>query len=210
MRAVFSRGYLAIIAGAGASLLVATTPIFAAQTPPRASDPMMQVPAVQISLSRLPEWSQTESRHRSQVQSGSAGWQAAVAGVGQDGTDLLTAANSYVNRARYVSDRDNWGSADHWATPTDLFERGGDCEDYAIAKYMLLREAGVPSSQMRILILRAANGIPEHSVLIVQTSSGIFVLDNLRPRPYAYTQRTASAVTYAFNEDSMWMSLAGL
>lgn len=206
----FGKGCLAGVGSALLALIVTATPILAAQTPYRGADPMMQVPAMQISLARLPQWTSTASRHLSQVRSGSAEWLAAVSGISVSGTDLLSAVNTYVNNARYISDLDNWGDADHWATPTDLFTRGGDCEDYAIAKYLLLRQAGVPASQMRILVMRAANNIPEHSVLIVETSGGIVVLDNLRRRPYAYSQRTASAVTYAFNEEAMWLSMAGV
>jgi predicted transglutaminase-like cysteine proteinase len=191
--------------------LALATPAFAAQSPFQNTDPIMQVPVMQMSLARLPKWTQVESRHNSQVQQGSAVWQQAVAELnGLNESDLLSAVNTFVNQARYVSDDRNYGTADHWATFTDLFQRGGDCEDYAIAKYLLLRALGIPSSRMRILVMRASGGIAEHSVLIVQSGNQTVVLDNLRARPYRYTQRTASAVSYAFNEQAMWLSMANV
>ena len=46
---------------------------------------------------------------------------------------------------RYVSDYAQHGEADRWSAPLATFATGkGDCEDYAIAKYVALREAGFP------------------------------------------------------------------
>ncbi len=170
---------------------------------------MMQMTVAQMSLSVAPQWGQMLNRHRSQSRSGP--WQEALAALsGTPGSQLLAAVNSYVNQARYVTDTRNWGQSDYWATPTELFQRGGDCEDYAIAKYLLLTELGVSSDNMRILVLRASGGIPQHSVLLVQTSNGSVILDNLRSAPYAYSQRTASAIAYAVNERGVFVALGNV
>lgn len=188
---------------------IGVQPALAAQSPLREADPIMQVPVMQMSLSRLPQWGEVQSRHASQVRNGSEAWRTAIASVRGSG-DLLSAVNSYVNQARYVADSSNWGRPDYWATPTELFTRGGDCEDYAMAKYLLLRELGVAASQMRILVMRAANGIPEHAVLLVQTADNLVVLDNMRSRVYNYSRRTSQAISYAFNQSAMWLSIANV
>ena len=54
--------------------------------------------------------------------------------------------NDVVNQLGYWSDRDVYRKADYWATPEEMFEKmGGDCEDFALFKYFLLRAAGVRS-----------------------------------------------------------------
>ena len=54
-----------------------------------------------------------------------------------------------------TSDEVQWGVDDHWSSPFETMRtRRGDCEDYAIVKYVALREAGLPSGDVKIVILR--------------------------------------------------------
>ena len=68
------------------------------------------------------------------------------------GRARLDLVNNRVNDAiTYKSDMAQWGVADLWSPPlaangTGSFNTGfGDCEDFAIAKYVALRAAGVPA-----------------------------------------------------------------
>ena len=61
--------------------------------------------------------------------------------------------NRMMNRTQYIVDNKNWGKSDYWATPIEFLTRGGDCEDFAIAKYTALRALGVPEDRMRIAIV---------------------------------------------------------
>ena len=65
----------------------------------------------------------------------------------KSGRGQLDEANRAVNMAiRYVSDFAQHGEADRWSAPLATFATGkGDCEDYAIAKYVALTEAGFPA-----------------------------------------------------------------
>ncbi len=54
----------------------------------------------------------------------------------------LNAVNKQMNKSRYTVDSVNWGVEDYWATPGQFLTRSGDCEDYAIIKYMTLKELG--------------------------------------------------------------------
>ncbi|RYG28700.1 MAG: hypothetical protein EON93_18085, partial [Burkholderiales bacterium] len=58
--------------------------------------------------------------------------------------ERVNAVQTAINRLPYVSDRQNWSMSDRWATPAEMFARGGDCEDYALTKYFALRELGFP------------------------------------------------------------------
>src|SRR5438128_9405500 len=76
------------------------------------------------------------------------------AAKGRGGRARLGEINRAVNLAiRPVSDLVQYGQIDVWASPLATFARGaGDCEDYAIAKFVALRRAGVGPNDLRIVI----------------------------------------------------------
>jgi predicted transglutaminase-like cysteine proteinase len=90
--------------------------------------------------------------------------------------------NRLVNSAiQYTSDPSQHGMIDRWSAPLATFATGkGDCEDYAIAKYVALREAGVPLADLRILIVRDRWVRQDHAVLAVRHAGHWAILDNRR------------------------------
>jgi len=54
----------------------------------------------------------------------------------------------------------------------------GDCEDYAIAKYAILRAAGVPAEDLRLLLVRDRAVSQDHAVLAVRDNGQWLILDN--------------------------------
>jgi predicted transglutaminase-like cysteine proteinase len=101
-----------------------------------------------------------------------------------DGRERLDAVNQAVNQAiRYTTDMEQHGVADLWSAPLATFTSGrGDCEDYAIAKYVALREAGVAAEDLRILLVRDAAVREDHAVLAARQSGHWFILDNRNMR----------------------------
>ena len=93
----------------------------------------------------------------------------------------LQGINTAVNRlVRYQSDTQNYGTKDYWASPDEILARGkGDCEDYAILKMAALKEAGLPTQAMSVVVLRDTRRNLFHAVLAITTSKGHFILDNL-------------------------------
>lgn len=88
--------------------------------------------------------------------------------------DLLTtlqATNTRVNHA--IRPRRDHG-LDTWT----LGASSGDCEDYALTKRAELIRKGVPAGALRIATTSTRRGEP-HAILVVKTSRGAFVLDNL-------------------------------
>lgn len=91
-----------------------------------------------------------------------------------------------VNRAinlaiRPTSDLAQWGVEDRWSAPLTTLATGrGDCEDYAIAKYVALKEAGVPENDMRLLIVRDLSVEEDHAVVAARLDGQWIVLDNRR------------------------------
>ena len=101
-----------------------------------------------------------------------------------EGRVRLNFVNQRVNNAiRYTSDMTQWGTPDEWSAPLAAgkgsFETGlGDCEDYAIAKYVALRAAGVPPKQLRVLLVRDNIARLDHAVLAANDDGHWYVLDN--------------------------------
>ena len=91
---------------------------------------------------------------------------------------MLRSVNSRVNRAiRPRHDRDTDAFGDHWS----IAPRSGDCEDYALTKEHQLARLGFSRRAMRIAVVKTFDG-QNHSVLVVRTSEGDLVLDNLTDR----------------------------
>lgn len=124
----------------------------------------------------------------------------------------LTQANAFFNQLRFLSDGEQWGSRDYWATPLEFLGRGaGDCEEFAIAKYVTLVKSNVPTSQLRITYVKALRPRQAHMVLTWAQKSGDMplVLDNLIPEIRPASARTDLIPVYSFNADSLWITKAG-
>ena len=131
--------------------------------------------AASADLTRVAFWSDLLARETPSGDAAKAdeGWES-------DARTLLRDVNAEINAAPYVADADNWNQPDHWQTARELSERGGDCEDYATAKYFALRAAGAPASALRVAIVADELTRQRHAVLLVRMGDGVVVLDNLR------------------------------
>jgi predicted transglutaminase-like cysteine proteinase len=133
-------------------------------------------------------------------------WEALITQLeGKPVKTQLDAVNRFFNAIKYVSDEDNYGVADYWQTPYELMERGGDCEDYAIAKYITLKRLGVPESAMRIIVVRDAklNGTI-HAVLEVTDSNADYILDNQIKSVVSAAKIFHYQPVFAINEAKWW------
>ncbi len=99
---------------------------------------------------------------------------------GAEGPSLLAAVNRHYNSFPYQADRAAQRPSDDWASPLSFLQRSGDCEDFAIAKYLTLRLLGVPETKMAVLVMRDAARRSDHAVLVVREGTRLLVLDNLR------------------------------
>jgi len=97
-----------------------------------------------------------------------------------EGEARLERVNALVNNAlRFSPDLERTALEDAWITPEALFEATeGDCEDFALAKYWLLRAAGTPERDLYIMVVRdLAAGAP-HAFLAVRKPDGFRILDS--------------------------------
>ena len=113
--------------------------------------------------------------------------------------------NDLMNSVQYISDKRNWGKSDYWATPVEFMTRGGDCEDFAIAKYAALRALGVPHSKMRVAIVKDMQKNIPHAILIVYTNDGPMILDNQIKSVRADSSVRHYKPIYSINRTSWWL-----
>jgi predicted transglutaminase-like cysteine proteinase len=101
----------------------------------------------------------------------------------KSGRAQLEEANRGINAAiRFVADFTQYGEADRWSAPLATFATAkGDCEDYAIAKYVVLRDAGFPGDDLRLILGRDRTVRQDHAVLAARLDGRWWVLDSLRP-----------------------------
>ena len=115
--------------------------------------------------------------------------------------------NRFINQTRFVTDADNWGAKDYWADPGEFFFRGGDCEDYAIAKYLSLKSLGIARERLRLLVLLDARRAVVHAVLTVELDGQTYVLDNLDDRVRPLFEVAHYRPLYSLNEDAAWIHI---
>ena len=123
--------------------------------------------------------------------------------------EKLELVNSFINELEFVNDMTHWGKSDYWATPIEtLASNGGDCEDFAIAKYFTLRALNVPEEHLRLTYVKSLTLNQAHMVLTYTNSPGTvpLVLDNLIHTIEPATQRTDLMPVYSFNAEGLWLA----
>ncbi len=116
--------------------------------------------------------------------------------------------NGFFNFREAKSDRDNYGLEEYWASPEEFLEKGGDCEDFAIAKYLALRYFGWPEQNLWLLLLKNDKNGEQHAALAAGFGEKLFILDNLsRPVyliiPEKHYWRNFTPL-YAINNLGLW------
>ncbi len=111
------------------------------------------------------------------------GWACARSGHaapdGRKALALATEVNARINRqTREIADLVQYKRNEYWALPTS---RGGDCEDFALAKKQALIAEGIAPESLLIATVLDRSRNP-HAVLVLRTDAGDYVLDNLTNR----------------------------
>lgn len=131
-------------------------------------------------------------------------------------TEVLNLVNNFVNRrVVFTDDQTVWNMPDYWATPLESMGRGlGDCEDYAIAKYITLQHLGMPNDKLRMIYVKARLGgagsahNQAHMVLgyFATPDAEPLILDNLISSVRAASSRQDLQPVFSFNSDGLWTS----
>lgn len=129
--------------------------------------------------------------------------------TGKAERDILQGVNGFFNQTPFIDDLKHWGVGDYWATTAEMLaSNGGDCEDYAIAKYFALKEIGIPVARLRITYVKAMRLTQPHMVLAYYASPDAdpLILDNLDSEIRPASQRPDLIPVYSFNDDDVWLA----
>ncbi len=118
----------------------------------------------------------------------------------------VRAVNAWVNRLRYRDDRTQIGPdgrmPNEFRSLTEFTRRGGDCEDFAIAKYFLLREAGIPAAQLRVVVARDRPHHAYHAVLAYDAGDVSWLVET--DGTISRSNHGQYRFLYAMNEEGVW------
>ena len=155
-------------------------------------------------LAPFPKWNKVMSKI-SQDES-FVEWENVLKAVdGMDRFNKVREVNRIINNRRYVIDPTNWGMSDYWATLREFFYKNGDCEDYAISKFMTLRELGIPNDDMRVVIVQDQNLRIAHAILAVKINGQEYILDNQIKDITPDRNIRHYKPVYSINETNWWL-----
>lgn len=137
-------------------------------------------------------------------------WLAIMANSGDASTaDKLAKINSFFNQLQFIDDSKLWGVENYWATPIEFIGvNGGDCEDFAIAKYFSLLELGIADEKMRITMVKSLTLNQYHMVVAYYPTPGAvpLILDNIDGEIKPADQRNDLLPVYSFNGKQLWLN----
>jgi predicted transglutaminase-like cysteine proteinase len=102
-------------------------------------------------------------------------------GAGHQGRARVGLINRAVDLAIVPTpDERQWGVADHWSAPFETLQSNrGDCEDYAIVKYVALLDAGLSPDDVKIVVLKSLFPRENHAAVAARVDGQWLILDNL-------------------------------
>ena len=130
---------------------------------------------------------------------------------GKQVKDQLIEVNQHFNQYQYKDDFEQWGKKDYWQTPAEFVgTNNGDCEDYVIAKYFVLRFLGIAESKLYLTYVKAKGINVAHMVLsyFETPKSTPLVLDNYNKKMLPASQRKDLLPVYSFNAKSLFLTNA--
>ena len=124
-------------------------------------------------------------------------------GAGRSGIARVGLINRAVDLAiTPTSDQAQWGVMDHWSPPFEtLRTHRGDCEDYAILKYVALLQAGLSRDDVKIVILHNLLPKEDHAVTAARVDGQWLILDNRRLALVHDTEMVGSIPKFLLDED---------
>lgn len=118
--------------------------------------------------------------------------------------EQVTRVNRFVNQWRYRADQTVHGRSDYWASPLEFLQNSGDCEDYAIIKYVSFKLLQVPEDQLRLAVVQDEIRDLAHAVLVVYDRGTAVVLDNLTNAVLPHDRVTNYTPYYTVNATTRW------
>lgn len=124
----------------------------------------------------------------------------------------LDLVNRYINRMRRYNDDSRTYKeledsrllvSQQWSTLMNFIRKGGDCEDFATAKYALLKLLGFDTHDLRIVVVYERRLAEYHALIAVRTDEDQVALLDIDNKIYARRPPYYRFV-YSINEHSIW------
>lgn len=121
--------------------------------------------------------------------------------------DKLSVTNYALNHLPWITDQAKYKTDDYWATPLETIATfGGDCEDIAISKLMVLRHMGVPAEHLYLAYVKIKKTGEAHMVLLYlinprapRSEQKTLILDNYDKQIRTAKERSDLVAIYAVN-----------
>lgn len=157
----------------------------------------------------------TNDTERGTIKRRLTGWKALLASPKNSGLgdlEKLKLVNDFIHETPFYCDPVMWCMEDYWAKPVEfLANDGGDCEDFAIAKYFTLRALGVADDKLRIVYAVYRKGgqgafTGAHMVLAYYQSPSAdpLILDNINQSILPGSSRPDLDPIFSFNSGGLW------
>ena len=122
---------------------------------------------------------------------------------------IVITVNRFFNQLEYRPDIKTWNKKDYWASRLEFLGKGqGDCEDYAVAKFLTMVQLGVPGEKLFLTYVKAV-GYPDAAHLVVtyykEPGTVPFVLDNYNKKILPATQRPDLVPVYSFTANDLYI-----
>jgi predicted transglutaminase-like cysteine proteinase len=164
------------------------------------------------------QWNDMMKRHNNADPEICAAVYNAVAPVGE-GRSIETVAdevNRFINENfKYISDKEQNDAWQYVSSPEEMcISRQGDCEDFAVLKYFMLRHLGVPAHRLFVAGVdtenrnHAVNVTLDHAILMLDVSdnadgTNLLLLDN-RYQNMKNSRESEYRYYQSINEYGLW------
>jgi predicted transglutaminase-like cysteine proteinase len=132
-------------------------------------------------------------------------------GAGRSGRARLGFINRAVNLAiSPTSDEAQWQVPDHWNSPLETLQsERGDCEDYAIVKYLALLDTGMSEADLKIVLLRSIFPNEDHAVVAARVDDEWLILDNRTLTLIRDTNLRRTVPAFVLDQVGVWRFVSG-
>ena len=127
----------------------------------------------------------------------------------QDKSDMekVILVNKEANHLPWIADSEHWKQSEYWATPLETITTfGGDCEDIAFVKWVILESLGITKNHLALAYVKIKATGEDHMVLLYLAKPDapvgeqeVYVLDNYLDEVKKGKERTDLLAVMGFN-----------
>lgn len=174
-----------------------------------ASENLQSLPQWRKVMGSFPKLAKTAARCDADIQNCKSQqmtlWRAKIRGLElSDPSIQIREINQFINKWKQAADLETFGEKDHWATPLEFIPVGGDSEDFAIMKYISLKELGIDPSKMRIVVTNDVLRGVTHTILAVKYGKRTLILDSQNNTVLPEKLVQYYIPFYSVNETTRW------